>query len=77
MIVIVVDLTVVWCVVTTAAAVVYINPSELLRFRGDVPVYCSVNSSAFYVTFTQLMPNICSPVIRKETDNQIVVSQCF
>ena len=50
----VVDL-VVWCTVETVKAVIDINPS-------DVPVCCAV----LYVSFTHLMPNICSPVIRKK-----------
>lgn len=50
----VVDLLV-WCSVATAKAVIYINPC-------DVPVHYAV----LYVTFTHLMPNICSPVVRKK-----------
>lgn len=61
---------IVWCIGATAEAVVCVNTS-------DVPVHCAVNISVFYVTFTHFMPNICSPVVRKETDNQSTVSQCF
>jgi len=50
----VVDL-VVWCSVATVKAVIDINSS-------DMPVHCAV----LYVTFTHLMPNICSPVVRKK-----------
>jgi len=50
----VVDL-VVWCSVATVKAVININPS-------DVPVHCAL----LYVTFTHLMPNIYSPVVRKK-----------
>jgi hypothetical protein len=52
---------IVWCIGATAEAVVCVNTS-------DVPVHCAVNISVFYVTFTHFMPNICSPVVRKETD---------
>jgi len=41
--------------VATVKAVIDINPSDVL-------VHCVV----LYVTFTHLMPNICSPVVRKK-----------
>lgn len=50
----VVDLVVRYSV-ATVKAVIDINSS-------DMPVHCAV----LYVTFTNLMPNICSPVVRKK-----------